>query len=176
MIKDSTFLNDLNQIEIDLTQHKKPFNYFLEDKNATLVENSSFNQFNQKNYEIKPRKFLFQNYFNKLELKNYVSEYESWIGHIVSLDEKKFNAKLFNNLDEDTYEIAEFEIKEVSKEDLEFLKVGAIFYWSVGREFENGQISKKTYLRFRRSIPLESVEFDIIYDESNNLLESFEWQ
>lgn len=63
--------------------------------------------------------------------------------------ENSFEAKLVDKNDDSTFEIAEFDFDEISNGDLKLLKVGAIFYWSVGYASQNGQITKQSLLRFK---------------------------
>lgn len=108
--------------------------------------------------------------------KNYIFRSQNWIGYILKIYPDEFVAKLEDNNDPSTYEIARFEKFEVSKGDLDLLKVGAVFYWSVGYAVENGQVEKKSFLRFRRSADMSISEFDKIIDKAANLNDEIQWE
>ena len=82
--------------------------------------------------------FYIPETFNKYRTnyKNYISKSQNWIGHVLSLSNTDFTAKLLDKNDPTTFEIAQFEINEISKGDMELLKIGALFYWSIGRSEE----------------------------------------
>lgn len=106
---------------------------------------------------------------------NYISKSQNWIGHILELKKDEFTAKLIDKNDPSTYEIAQFEIDEVSAGDLSLLKIGALFYWSVGYANENGQIKKQSLIRFKRVADFCVDDFDSIIDDANRLNINLKW-
>ncbi len=113
--------------------------------------------------------------FNRSFSNSYVSKAQNWIGHVVSVNELNFTAKLIDAFISDTYEMAEFDFNEVSPEDVELLEKGAVFYWSVAYAYENGQVSKKSFLRFKRSIGLTIDEINAVADRASFLNENLNW-
>ncbi len=73
-------------------------------------------------------------------------------GTILEVGGDSFIARLVNKLDEnDVQEDAEFAFDEVSKADRSLIRLGAMFYWFIGRtEKPHGQQSNTSLLRFRR--------------------------
>jgi hypothetical protein len=121
--------------------------------------------------------YNLSNIFNKPSVKfnNYMCRSQNWVGHIIEITESEFTAKLIDKLDPTTYEIAQFEIDEVSQGDLGLLKMGALFYWSVGYANQNGQVSKQSLIRFKRSIDFTVQEFDSLIDKANEINASLKW-
>lgn len=106
---------------------------------------------------------------------NYISRSQNWIGHVIEIAENEFTAKLEDKNNPTTYEIAQFDIDEVSQGDQEMLKLGALFYWSVGKASINGQIIKQSMLRFKRSVDVTEEEFDHIMDNVNRQDSNINW-
>lgn len=84
-------------------------------------------------------------------------------------------AKLEDKYDPTTYEIAEFEVAEVSEDDISLLKLGAIFYWFVGYVNQDGQVFKQSLVRFKRIVDFTESEIDFIADEANELNNTLIW-
>lgn len=161
--EDQFLLDALNsKIIIDLESSKK------DDIKVTdmLFEN-----------EAKENPYNLSNIFNKPSVKfnNYMCRSQNWVGHIIELSESEFTAKLIDKLDPTTYEIAQFGIDEVSPGDLGLLKVGALFYWSVGFANQNGQVLKQSLIRFKRSIDFSVQEFDTLIDKAKEINASLKW-
>lgn len=109
--------------------------------------------------------------------RHFFKKSQNWLCFVVEINEDTFLAKMIDLDDEsDVYEEATFSLLEVSPGDLSLLKNGAAFYYSVGYSFDNGQISKRSYLRFKRSAPIEDVEFDKIVDNSRKELNEVIWE
>lgn len=142
-----------------------------ERKNALLESNSSLNN------ELKTTSFVLPNIFTKPfpKYKNYISRSQNWVGYVTKISKNKFTAKLIDKNKPTTYEVAQFEKEEVSDGDLNLLKVGAIFYWSVGFANQNGQSIKQSLIRFKRSVSITEEEFDKIIDDAQNLYNSIDW-
>jgi len=76
-----------------------------------------------------------------------------------------FIARLTDLTSGGTDEIVEFELDDISPDDMKLLSIGSIFYWSVGHYMENGQSVKRSDVRFQRLILLD--EDDIEVTKSN---------
>jgi len=73
-----------------------------------------------------------------------------WEGVVTKLDKKCFEADLYDK-SRHTTEEAEFSLEDVSEQDFELLKIGAIFYWSIGYlDRVSGQRIKSSIIKFRR--------------------------
>lgn len=110
---------------------------------------------------------------------SYFKSQMDWVGHVIDIDQrnKSFNAQLHGKDESGTYEVAEFDFEEVSRDDLKLLRKGAVFYWSVGFGYEpGGQRSRKSLLKFKRSVPLETDEFDKIMDDASALAKEIAWE
>jgi hypothetical protein len=109
------------------------------------------------------------------DFKNNICNSQDWIGYVIKIGGDGFEAKLIDKNQPGTYENASFDFKEISNEDKELIKIGAIFYWSVGYADINGQITKISLVRFKRSIEFSESEFDGIMDRADELSKKIRW-
>lgn len=116
-----------------------------------------------------------RNFFVKRRMKNHSEKTQRWVGYIDTISGDEFSAKLEDLNDPGTYEVANFDIAEVSKSDKELLSIGAVFYWSVGYSNDNGQISKKSLIRFKRSVPFTIEEVDEVADWASKMVKRINW-
>lgn len=107
--------------------------------------------------------------------KSYFMKAQNWIGFVEDIGENDFKAKLVDRNSPGTYEVAFFDKDEVSPGDIDLLISGAVFYWSVGFENNKGQVSKKSLIRFKRSVDFTLDDIDAITEESNALLNNIKW-
>lgn len=115
-------------------------------------------------------------FFNKQQDKIFAANSQDWVGYVTEIQQEIFSAKLFDIYDDTTYEIAEFEISDVSKDDIELLKIGAIFYWSVGHATFNGQVKKQSFIKFKRVKSISAERFDEINDNADKLFKEIKWE
>lgn len=94
----------------------------------------------------------------------YSKKVQSWRGVVTEVHENYFKARLEDITNGGTDEMGEFDIIEVAPDDLEFLKKGGVFYWSVGLYMEHGQIERKSNIRFQRLILLDEEEINKTVD------------
>lgn len=97
--------------------------------------------------------------------KRFSKKIQNWKGIVLEITDNSFIAKLFDLTNGGTYEIGEFELNEVSPNDQPLLFLGSIFYWSVGHYMENGQIVKRSDIRFQRLITLDMDDIDNVQSE-----------
>lgn len=114
--------------------------------------------------------------------KSYFYNATRWVGHIISIAGDSFTAKLQDLSAADTYEIAEFNIKEVPQDDLEYVNIGNVFYWGIGYSVNNGTVSKSSVIKFQRLPLLDGIELenkvkslDNAFDRADDLLNSITW-
>jgi hypothetical protein len=82
-----------------------------------------------------------------------------WEGRVLEVTESSLIAALIDELDhESPEEEARIPIDEISPADLELVKPGALFYWSIGYRLSgSGQRFRESVIRFRR-LPRWSIE------------------
>ena len=106
---------------------------------------------------------------------NYYKKSQNWIGTIEKIEDSCFEAKLVDLTQSGTYEYASFELDEVSKSDLKLVKLGSLFYYSIGYASNNGQIKKEAFLRFKRSVPFDQGVVEKIEDRITRLNTKIKW-
>lgn len=107
---------------------------------------------------------------------NYICQSLNWTGYVIDIKENSFTAKLIDNSENTTYEIADFDKDDVSECDLNLLNIGATFYWSIGYANQYGQVIRQSFVRFKRSLNLDVQEFDSILDNARRLEEEISWE
>lgn len=108
--------------------------------------------------------------------KNYFEKTQRWIGHVTELGSGTFKAKIFDlgAQGSKSYELVEIDIDEVTEEDrVDLLRLGSVFYWSIGIEHRNGQKIRESLIRFQRLPFWNESEIDEAVDEAASLYESF---
>lgn len=126
-----------------------------DNKNIEINEDAQLEELNLPKFE---KRF---DLFNK---KKYSKKIQKWQGLVesISTQDNTFTARLKDLTAGGTDERAEFEMDDISPEDLELLTEGSLFYWSVGHFMENGQSVKRSDIRFQRLIMLDSDDIDNI--------------
>lgn len=101
----------------------------------------------------------------------YFQSLQQWLGHVTEIDQESnlFTAKLQDLSSPGTYEIAEFEIRDIPEGDLDLLKIGAAFYWSLGYNYNRSQKTKQSAIRFQRLNDWTEEEYDNAIDKANEL-------
>jgi hypothetical protein len=110
-----------------------------------------------------------------IEYSNFYTQTQSWVGTIINIEDDGFEAKLEDRKKAGTYEIADFQFDEISKEDKPLINVGAVFYWSVGYANDRGQVKKESIIRFQRLPQWTPQEIDIAVDRSKSTDIYSEW-
>lgn len=112
---------------------------------------------------------------DQLDKNNYFQSLQQWLGHVIEIDNKEglFKAKLQDLNNSGTYEMAEFEIRDIADGDLEIFKVGAAFYWSLGYHYNRSQKTKESSIRFQRLNDWTEEEYNTAIDNADDLFQFF---
>lgn len=108
--------------------------------------------------------------------KEFFLKVKKWVCTVTSLSEDIFLARADEVGVTGTYEEVEFDINDVSPDDREYLKIGSVFYWTIGYNTRNGQKTKQSVIRFKRLPQITEKDFDEIYDKAHLLSESINWE
>lgn len=100
---------------------------------------------------------------------------QRWVGHIIEITGEKFKAKLEDLTQPGTVEIGTFDIQDTLDEK-EMIKLGAVFYFSVGYEVIRGQSSKQRFFRFQRLSEWTLKDFDHAADRAKKLESNLNWE
>lgn len=160
---------DIEYTPIDIQQGVAPKNYKIDKyigwSNDTLDKIEDYS-----NLVVKMDK-------NALSQKDFSVSIQKWIGYVKEIHTESFVAILNDVNNPTTNEIAEFSIHDdISKEDIQLLKTGAIFYWSIGYHTQNGQRKKESFIRFKRSVPFTEEDVDKIADNAEQLNRRIRWE
>jgi hypothetical protein len=99
---------------------------------------------------------------------------QRWEGYVITVGEETFVARLVDLAGGLPEEEAEFYLDDVSDGDLELVRPGNVFYWSLGyRISATRQRSKVSLLRFRRLPRWSSRDVERVKVESERLLQAF---
>jgi hypothetical protein len=175
-LKDNWILEAEHSDKVNTSEIEK---ILMDSINSQINENKELLNDNETNYRIELNKLnILTPQISKKpypKYKNYISKSQNWIGYVISIDKETFSAKLEDINNPTTYEIAEFELNDISPGDLNLLKLGAIFYWSVGFGNQNGQHIKQSFIRFKRAALIHEEEFDKLMDEADNIYKNLTW-
>jgi len=106
---------------------------------------------------------------------SYITNSQRWIGHITTINDSTFEARLVDLNNPSTFEMGNFDFAEVTHEDRPLLELGAVFYWSVGYATLNGQVIKQSLVRFQRLPPWNEANYDESIDRSRRLFLNLKW-
>lgn len=105
---------------------------------------------------------------------DYFISQQKWICYITAINDNSFNADLYDvDHPGGTYEKGEFDKREVSVGDMELLKLGATFYWSIGFSSRGSQVEKKSLIRFQRLANWSEEEYNEAIDKADELFDYF---
>ncbi|HSZ87194.1 MAG TPA: hypothetical protein VK787_14270 [Puia sp.] len=111
-----------------------------------------------------------------IDYKNSFRKSQNWIGYVTEVYPNSFKAKIQDaNIQNSTYEDAEFDFEDIENEDKKLIKLGNAFYWSVGHEIRRGTLSKQSIIRFKRLPKLSSADFDEAIDLAEDLNDNINW-
>jgi len=109
--------------------------------------------------------------------KEYYKKTQRWFGSIIALEKDSFTAKLEDLNSPDTYEVASFDIEDVSQGDRDLIGIGKNFYWSVGYYVSHdGQVKKESLIRFQRLPIWDSNDIDEAADSAKELHDTINWE
>lgn len=101
---------------------------------------------------------------------------ESWDGRVVEVDagSRKFAAIVVSDRHPETRETAEFTFDEISDDDQLLVKLGAMFYWSVGYQIDEfgGRVTA-SILRFKRIRHWTRKELELARERSSKYSDWF---
>jgi hypothetical protein len=100
---------------------------------------------------------------------------QRWVGHVIEIKDKKFKARLEDLTQPGTSEIGVFDIQDAFDEK-DMIKLGAIFYFSVGYEVSRGQYSKQKFLRFQRLSEWTVTDYDNAIDRAARIDSNLKWE
>lgn len=82
--------------------------------------------------------------------KKTFSSLQSWEGYVIDINHEYFTARITDLSGEHPDEEIEILLEDISDDDKKLVVCGAIFYWHVGYETENGTKKRSSIIRFRR--------------------------
>lgn len=143
------------------------------EKNGEPGNSSSENASETLNFDLDSNIFSLIPHTN---YKSYVNRTQRWMGHIISISGDAFTAKLEDINSPGTFEVGDFELREVPEADKTLIKLGAAFYWSVGYSYLNGTVAKTSTIRFQRLANWTTSEYDEAADRANELFKKLKWK
>jgi len=174
------------------TKTKNTYELFSEDNDVLQTYQSIIsNQFKEKEEEDKKNPEISQsdlNYDKSIpDLKNFFiqkgntdrfMETVSWQGYIESISEKEkaIYGRMRELYKNGTDESVEFDFNDVSDDDKELVKIGAIFYYSIGYALRKGQRIKMAILRFKRNVKFSGLDVDNITGNAHRLSLGVNWK
>lgn len=151
--EDDNLIDDYTSLQVDELVAKKSYT-------AKYDPNNQFDVLPTNSYSSVPK--VKSDQFNVLQ---------KWEGVVTGINFENFSATLYDRSEKNIDEEASFSIDDVSDQDLDLLKEGAIFYWSIGYlEKSSGQRMRSSIMRFRRLPFWSEIEIEAASKEAENLL------
>lgn len=121
----------------------------------------------------KSKVFAFSSYES-----DFFTDTITWQGYIdkISDDNKTFSAVLNELGCNSSKEVAEFDIEDVSSDDISLVRIGAIFFYSIGYRSYRGQKTKQGILKFKRNIKFTEDDVDIYAAQAHEIVNSINWE
>jgi len=102
---------------------------------------------------------------------------QKWEGVVLDIQDDVFLARLVDLGGLGPDEEAEIYREEVSRDDLDLLEPGAVFYWNIGyRTSPAGQRTRASEIRFRRLPVWTAEEIEAARIVGDRWFESFDWK
>lgn len=105
--------------------------------------------------------------------REYFNALQKWEGFVTEIEDEVFRSRLVPIIGQGDEQEAEIYISEVTEEDRSMIKVGSVFYWSIGYlERPSGRL-RASIIRFRRLPKWTAKEIDEASKRVKNLKELF---
>lgn len=106
---------------------------------------------------------------------NHTYSTQRWRGYVLEINDDKFKAKLEDLTNPGTDEIGYFDIQDIFDEK-ELIKVGAVFYFSIGYDVNRSQYTKQRFLRFQRLSAWTDDDFNAAIDRADRIQSNLIWE
>ncbi len=111
------------------------------------------------------------------EVKSRFVLLQKWEGTVLQTRPGSFLGRLVDLQGEHPDDEAEIPVEELSPEDLDLVKVGAVFYWSIGYLDEaNGERRRTSVIRFRRLPAWSKEELRRARRQATRAIERIGWK
>ena len=153
---------------------------FLTKSKSDTTDRVLYNEDNIEKVELEEinEKIVKPNYsWSKINIpqSNFVS-LQKWEGYVTKINNDTFNARLVNLTTDGPEEEVGLPINEVSKDDLDLLVEGAVFYWNIGYyDHISGQRTRSSIIRFRRLPMWRESDLEKAVSDAEELKKSIKW-
>ena len=165
-------LNQVKEYEINTNPIYSNNEYQL---SASLTEDiSEINSINKKVYDF-PKHVVVP----EIQQKKYLNKFsalQKWEGTIDEIKGENIIASLKDLTNGGRNEIGEFTIDDINLDDRNLLRIGSIFYWSIGYEEINGTRKRTSYIRFRRLPKITEKQIKEIDQKVQELKSKLIWE
>lgn len=109
--------------------------------------------------------------------RNHMVSLQKWQGYVLKVTDNFLLVRLVDLSKNGGDEEAEIPIEEISDDDKDLIRPGAIFYWSIGYlDSYSGQRSRVSVIRFQRLPSWSKEEIDAAKREAEHLQEAITWK
>lgn len=115
-------------------------------------------------------------YLKPIKNQSKFTALQKWEGFVLEVGQETFTARLVDLKNEGIEEEAEIYLNEITPEDYQLLKPGAIFYWSIGYlDHYGGQRFNTGMIRFRRLPGFSKQEIQLAQEKADEIIKLFGW-
>jgi len=109
--------------------------------------------------------------------RSHMVSLQRWQGYVIKVSDISIFVKLVDLTQKGPDEEAEIPLEEISADDKDLIKSGAIFYWSIGYlDSYSGQRSRVSIIRFQRLPAWSKKEIDAAQREAERLQQIIGWK
>jgi hypothetical protein len=102
---------------------------------------------------------------------------QKWHGYVLSVLDNSIWVRLIDLTNNGPDEETEISLEEITEEDWDLIKPGAIFYWSIGYlDLYSGQRLRTSVIRFQRMPAWRDEEIRAAHKEAEELQNSINWE
>jgi len=102
---------------------------------------------------------------------------QKWEGYVTKISKDSILVRLIDLTEGRPEEEAEIPLEEISEEDKDLIREGAVFYWNIGyKDSKSGQRTRVSIIRFQRLPKWRKKEKDVAEQEAERLQEIIKWE
>lgn len=103
---------------------------------------------------------------------------QKWEGYVTNIKKDSFIATLIDLKNQVPDEEVEIGFEEIAKEDMELVKLGAVFYWNIGYHERHSGRERSSIIRFRR-LPVwsqDEIDSDKLKAKVKSIQNDLDWK
>ena len=110
-------------------------------------------------------------------LQDHIISLQKWQGYVIKIQNGSLLVRLIDLTESGPEEEAEIPLEELSEDDKELIKPGAVFYWNIGyKDSFTGQRTRISIIRFQRLPKWSKEDIDAAIQRADSLQKIITWE